>query len=335
MNYKIFFNLIFLLLSFVTYSQAPKSEHLISIHDFENFNDSIYTLIDLRKPKEYKKGHIPNAINLWRAHIVDSTLTIGGMKISRDSLQVLFSKNGIKSTDKIIIYDAKGDVDAARLWWILFNYGHKNCALLNGGLIEWENQNKPISTNIFIKQPSKYTFPNKQDQSLMISFNDMKKVVKDSSVIILDTRSFDEYIGKTLKNGAYRKGRIPRSQFIDWSDGVSYNGDMKFKSINDLKTIYNFNNAPLNQPIVTYCQSGVRSAHTTFILTQLLGFTNVRNYDGSWIEWSYHSELDIETGQPKIVENESKQTKDFSPWGFVLSGVVLLILVIFILYRKK
>jgi len=335
MNYKIFFILFSCFFSLVTYSQAPKSEHLISIYDFENLDDSTYTLIDLRKPEEFEVGHIPNAINLWRSHIVDSTLTIGGMKISRDSLQSLFSKNGIKSTDKIIIYDAKGDVDAARLWWILFNYGHKDCALLNGGLTEWENQNKPISTTNITKQPIHYTFPNQADSSLIISFNDMKKIVKDSSVIILDTRSFDEYIGHIQKKGAYRKGRIPRSQLIDWSEGVNYNGDMKFKSLNDLKTIYNFNHAHLNQPIVTYCQSGVRSAHTTFILTQLLGFTNVHNYDGSWIEWSYHSDLEIETGEPKIVENEIKQTGNLMPWLFIISAIVILILVIFIVYRKK
>lgn len=335
MNYKIFYSLIFLFVSLIGFSQAPQSEHLISIKTFKALPDSAYTLVDLRKPEEFEKGHIPNAINLWRTHIVDSTQVIGGLKISRDSLQVLLQKNGIKPTDKIIIYDAKGDVDAARLWWMLNLYGHPNTALLNGGLTEWENQNLPLSTQTQTLSPSQYRFPNPENDNLYISFNDMKKAVNDTNILILDTRSYDEYIGKTLKKGAYRKGRIPRSQFIDWCDGVNYNGDMKFKDLSDLKSIYSFNNAPKNQPIITYCQSGVRSAHTTFILTELLGYTNVRNYDGSWIEWSYHADLDIETGEPITESSTSEQYQDGLPWIYILSSIILLILVIFIVYRKK
>jgi len=332
MNYRIV--LFFIFSSFCVNSFAQSSNHLINIDEFKQLDSLSYSLIDLRKPKDFKEGHIKNAINLWRTQIVDSNLVYGGMKISRDTLKSLFRKIGIKLTDKIIIYDAKGDVDAARLWWILFSYGHKNVGLLNVGLTEWKNQGNELTTTILKKKSSNYNYPDKEDNSLVITKEEVIEAISDSNTLLIDTRTLDEYSGETLKKGAYRKGRIPSSIFIDWCSAIDYNGDRKFKSIEELRTIYNLDNVAKDHPIITYCQSGVRSAHTTFVLTQILGFTNVKNYDGSWIEWSYDNNLPIETGKPETSHETIEETSAL-PWLFILCPILLLLLAIFLVYKKK
>ena len=115
----------------------------------------------------------------------------------------------------------------------------------------------------------------------------MKSVIEDSSLILLDTRGLEEYSGSKLKNGAAWAGHIPSAKNIDWAEAVDYHGNHKFLPSDELKNKYDSLGITGNQPVVTYCHSGVRSAHTLFVLTELLGYKNVRNYDGSWIEWSH------------------------------------------------
>jgi len=341
MNYK---QLIITLTLFFGVTAFSQTNGLISVTDFKVLQNSetSYSLIDLRKSTKFEEGHIEGAINLWRTQIVDSTLEFGGFRISRDTLQALLSKHGVKSNDRIIIYDEKGDVDAARLWWMLSIYGHKNVALLNGGLTEWGLKNQSVTTDALPFKASIYEYPNKADYSMMISLEEVKKAEKDANTFILDTRCSDEFVGIIQKKGAYAKGRIPNSVLIDWACAINYNTDRKFKSLDELKSIYNLDGIAKNHPIITYCQSGVRSAHTTFVLTQLLEFTNVKNYDGSWIEWSYHSELPIETGEiiakQKSVEkgcsknnNSDCQTKFY----MIIGGILLVLLIVNLYFRRK
>ena len=342
MIYRVLLVIIALFTILNSNAQNHNTKHLISIEDFKALQNSDYALIDLRKPKDFEKGHIEGAINLWRTQIVDSNLVFGGYRISRDTLQSLFSRIGVTTNQKVIIYDAKGDVDAARLWWMLYTYGHKNVALLNGGLTEWELKKNDLSNDFIEPKATDFQFFEQESEDLVVSFEDMKLAVLDSNYTILDTRTLDEYTGETLKKGAFRKGRIPRSIFIDWAVNIDYDGNRKFKSVDDLMGIYNLNGIDKNQPIITYCQSGVRSAHTTFVLTQLLGFTNVKNYDGSWIEWSFNSELPIETGEVVIADIDVAEgctkddNSDCQKKFFILIGVIFaLILIVNLYFRRK
>lgn len=111
-------------------------------------------------------------------------------------------------------------------------------------------------------------------------------------IILVDTRSFDEFSGKQQKKGASKAGRIPNSIHIDWAEAINFHGNQKIKSVETLTEFYAKKlKATKNDSIILYCHSGVSSAHTTFVLTQLLGYKNVKNYDGSWTEWSYFNDL--------------------------------------------
>lgn len=257
-----------------------------------------YVVVDLRPYENYKAGHLPNAIQLWRTDIEDAKHTSNGMMLTKEALQSLFSEKGITNEDTLILYDDKGSCEAARLWWILDNYGITTTRIVNGGvsaLLEagFEfNTKEPIrnSTNFIITQEN----PVKHIEGVAL------KALLDQNVqiTIVDTRTKNEYSGYRNKKGAGKAGRIPTSIHIDWAKAVDYNASKKFRSIEELEKIYHPHLPNKNEPIIVYCHSGVRSAHTTFVLTELLGYTNVKNYDGSWTEWSNYDlpiEYDVKT----------------------------------------
>jgi len=256
-----------------------------------------YKVIDLRKPEKYNLGHIPNAINIWRIDIIDSEKDYGGMMAKKVVIESLFSKLGIKNGDQITIYDDKGLCDAARLWWILDYYGYSKVKLLNGGFTKWKKENYPVSLDPVILEKAIFTFDNLSVQKTHYAdINEVKKAITNPDVVLLDTRELEEYTGDFMKKGAYRSGRIPSSSWCNWSETVDYKNSTQFKDLEKLKKIYASKGITPDKEIIVYCQSGVRSAHTTFVLTQLLNYPNVKNYDGSWIEWSYFKELPIEKG---------------------------------------
>lgn len=245
-----------------------------------------YILIDLRKPEEYASGHLPQALNVWRNQITDSSYAYGGMIPTQHQFENLLSGLGITPTDTIVIYDDKAECDAARLWWILKFYGHQHIKLLNGGLAAWLAVNGQI-TNDFPKiEKSTYRFSNSPDSSVLALLSDVELAISDSEIIILDTRGVEEYSGKFQKSGAAKPGRINQAINIDWATAVDYNGTKKFRSSKELSEIYKSAQTDTTNEIIVYCHTGVRSAHTFFVLSELLGYKNVKNYDGSWTEWS-------------------------------------------------
>ena len=250
----------------------PKLTSLINakelMHEMSTKNEVV--VIDFRKEEDYNKGHVPKAINIWRTEIESSAYPYKGMMASKQEIETLFSKLGIKSNDKLVIYDDRGSCDAARLWWVLSNYGFYDAQLLNGGLQSWKKTSGTISLNNYTIKPSSFKFQNKSDMDLYIGREELLNAsTNQNNLLILDTRSTDEFSGKRRKNGAKKAGRIKNSLLIDWSNAINHNGDMEFKGVENLETTYGKFLGSKNDTIITYCHTGVRSAHTTFVLSEL------------------------------------------------------------------
>ena len=289
-----------------------------------------YQIIDVSKAESFAKQHISKAKNVWRPDIINSDAAYGGLIASEVQMERLMRNLGIHSSEKIVVYDHKGGCDAGRLWWILKQYGHKDVYLLDGGLHTWGKRGQKMKAARKEEVlPTKYSFPKTgKNPSLNISLEEVKIALNDTNTVILDTRMLDEYNGKRQKEGAFRAGRIPGSIHFDWVSNINYHGDQTILAKDSLLKLYNAIGVSKNKNIITYCHSGVRSAHTTFVLTEILGFKNVRNYDGSWIEWSFHKELPIATGAhtPPTIENnkpksiEEKTTVKDETYGAVFWG---------------
>jgi thiosulfate/3-mercaptopyruvate sulfurtransferase len=283
------------------YSQYHNPEALVSPERAKEIieKDKNIVVFDVRKTAEYMLGHIPGAVDIWRTDISadDNEYPFGGMRASGEKIKNVLGNYGVDSKTHILIYDAKADYDAARLWWVLDMYGHKKISLIDGGIDGWKKSGLPLEVGFAKKKDKKvYSLNKKADYSKLAQLDDVKKAIKSKNVIVIDTRADDEHLGTTTKKGAFRPGRIPSKTFIPWETAVHDEGDKTFRSVKELKDIYGKQGVTPDATIIAYCQSGVRSAHTTFVLTQLLGYKNVRNYDGSWIEWSYHKELPADKG---------------------------------------
>jgi len=264
-------------------------DHIVEVDELERLIGSNHIkIIHFGKPEEYAAAHIPSAINIWRTDIESNQFPYKGMIASKQKIEALFSNLGIANTDTLLVYDNVASCDAARLWWVLQNYGFNSVRILNGGLKAWKAKGGILTAEKTLIKTSSFKLPEKAPMLTYFTKEEMLAAInKNDSVVVLDTRTVDEFTGKRQKIGASSAGRIPKSKLVNWADCVNYNGDKKFKSPKVLSEIYDDILRNKKDNVITYCHSGVRSAHTTFVLTELLGYKNVKNYDGSWVEWSY------------------------------------------------
>ena len=277
------------------------AEGLIStfaVHDFQEAGND-FVLFEVSKKDNYDTGHLPGALQVWRPDYENkSAYEYGGMRASKEEMQIFLSERGVSPTDKIIIYDIKGGCDAIRLAWILKIYGHEDIHIMNGGKSAWKKAGYDLTTDApALSSPTDYRFTKETDESDIVTLEEIKDAINNPNIIIVDTRGEEEYLGEPYiskgklypwKKGASTYGCIPSAVHLNWSDAVELSDDHRFKSLKDLK--HNFTQVGItpDKEIIVYCQSGVRSAHTYYVLHEILGYPNVKNYDGSWIEWSYN-----------------------------------------------
>ncbi|MGL4344717.1 MAG: sulfurtransferase [Cellulosilyticaceae bacterium] len=250
-------------------------------------------VFDIRKDSEYKGAHIPGAINLFRTQYESTAFEFGGMAMERDAFAKLLGECGVSTGAKILVYGNGENLDSARFAWMLQMYGHENVALIDGALGAWKAAGFETTKEVAAVTPATFEFENEPNMNIFASLEEVKEAVENPTgdVIILDTRADGEFNGKDLKKGAFRKGRIPGAVHVEYNKVVGDNG---FKSKEEIQKLYEEAGITADKTIIAYCQSGVRSANTTYVLREILGYENVKNYDGSWIEWSFHEELPVE-----------------------------------------
>jgi len=277
-------------------SGYASTKHLIEAEELLNSSgDPHIKIVHFGKKNEYDKGHIKGALPIWRTDIEDASYPFNGMLCAKDQLEELCSNLGIKNTDTIIVYDGIASCDATRLWWAMANYGFFKLKILNGGLKRWVAIGGELSTEKPSYEKSNFVLPKEAPMDFHIARIDVHRAVdKQTTTLLIDTRTINEYTGIRKKNGASKAGRIPTSLTIDWVKAVNYDGDHKFKTYAALERLYGPLIPDKEQAVIAYCHSGYRSAHTTFVLSQLLGYKNVKNYDGSWLEWSRISDNPME-----------------------------------------
>jgi thiosulfate/3-mercaptopyruvate sulfurtransferase len=272
-------------------------KHLIS-HDSPMLHsgDPAIVLVDFRKAEAYEMAHLPGAVQFYRNDFQDSTKPYSGVRADRPQTAERLGKAGITDRHTIVVYDDKGSPDAARFWWLMKLYNFDKVYLLDGGIGHWQAMGGQTVRETPEIKPASFHFPELPDKALLIEKEDLLKLITSgqSNAIILDARSAEEYGGTLLKEGAKKAGRIPKSIHIDWAETVDYGRSNIFKPQDQLERIYARLDASKEDTIVVYCHSGVRSSHTTFVLTQLLDYKHVMNYDGSWVEWSYDDSLPFE-----------------------------------------
>jgi thiosulfate/3-mercaptopyruvate sulfurtransferase len=244
----------------------------------------------------YDLGHIPNAQKIdWHADLNDSTVRD---YISREQFEALLRRLGIDETTTVVFYGDKSNWWATYAFWVFQLFGFTNAKVIDGGRAKWEAEGRPFSTDVPKFAPTQYKAPERNDKAIR-AFKEETLAHSQAKRPLVDVRSPDEFSGKKThmpeypQEGVLRGGHIPGAKSVPWARAA--NPDGTFKTAEELRAIYE-GEAGLKKcdDVIAYCRIGERSSHTWFVLTYLLGYDKVRNYDGSWTEWGNSVRVPVE-----------------------------------------
>ena len=234
----------------------------------------------------FDQGHIPGAVGWnWQTQLQDN---IRRDLIDRSALEALLGKSGISNDTTILLYGDNNNWFAAYAFWQLKYHGHKDVRLINGGRKKWLEEKRATTTEPTKVTPTTYTAGD-PDESIRARRDDVRELVEGKHRgQLVDVRSVDEFTGKIIAppgmtETAQRAGHIPGAANIPWAQAA--NEDGTFKSADALAALYQAKGVSGSDEVIAYCRIGERSSHTWFVLKYLLGYRDVRNYDGSWTEW--------------------------------------------------
>jgi thiosulfate/3-mercaptopyruvate sulfurtransferase len=257
-------------------------------------DDSIRVVEVDENPGLYAEAHIPGAVGFdWKRDLQD--------QVKRDFLGPaefgeLFGSRGISNDHTIVLYGDRNNWFAAYTYWYLRYYGHGKVKLMNGPREKWISEGRPTTTDVPSYDAQQFSAQD-GDASIRAMRDEVQRAL-DSDTRLVDVRSPQEFSGELIamagyeQEGAQRAGHIPGAASVPWAQAVQEDGT--FKSADDLSELYSSKGVTDGNPIIAYCRIGERSAHTWFVLHELLGHDDVKNYDGSWTEWGNMVAVPIE-----------------------------------------
>jgi thiosulfate/3-mercaptopyruvate sulfurtransferase len=250
-------------------------------------------IIDIRgSVRDYWQGHIPGAVyfNPEVIRLADNGVPVKLMP--PEALAIMLGKMGVNEKTLIVVYAEQNDFKAPYLIWALDYLGHPSAAILEGGFGKWQKEERSVTQDYPKITPVEYPLPLKLHLEVRAKLEEVKKVVSSGGAVLLDVRPTEMYTGE--KGDWKRKGHIKGAINHFWGEDLNQDGTWKSKE--DLKKAYEELGATPDKLIITSCGQGQMSAHTYFTLKYILGYPQVKNYDGSFNEWSNIEELPVETG---------------------------------------
>lgn len=248
-------------------------------------------------PLLYPSGHIPGAVQVdWARDLNDP---VRRDYLSREGFEALMSRIGVTPQTTVVFYGDKNNWWATYAFWVFQLFGHTDARVMDGGRAKWEKEGRPLTRQVPDYAPTEYTAPERDDQQIRAFRSEVMGHIESQRPLV-DVRSAAEYSGEKLhmpdypQEGALRGGHIPGAVNVPWSKAVNPE-DGTFKPVDQLRQIYEGEQGlNASEDVITYCRIGERSSHTWFVLKYLLGYPQVRNYDGSWTEWGNLVNVPIE-----------------------------------------
>ena len=263
----------------------------------DHLDDDSVRIVEVdENPALYQEAHIPGAVGFdWKKDLQDQ---VRRDFLDPDAFGELFGSRGISNDHLIVLYGDRNNWFAAYTYWYLKYYGHEQVRLLNGPREKWIGEGRATTTDPPSHAPATFT-AKPGDETIRAKREEVMRAL-DSGTVLVDVRSPQEYSGELIampgyeQEGAQRAGHIPGAASVPWAQAV--NEDGTFRSADELSELYGGKGVLDSDSIIAYCRIGERSAHTWFVLHELLGRDDVRNYDGSWTEWGNLVDVPIERG---------------------------------------
>lgn len=234
----------------------------------------------------YDMGHIPGAVKIdWHTDLQNP---VERDFLDKSGFEELMRRNGISNDTTVVFYGDRNNWYATYAYWLFKYFGHDDVRVMNGGRTKWEAEGRPMIRDVASYPEGSYT-AQEPDETIRAYRDDVLKQVQSGAPALVDVRSPAEYTGEVLhmagypQEGAQRGGHVRGAQSIPWATAA--NEDGTFKSPEQLREIYGGKGITADKNVIAYCRIGERSSHTWFVLRELLGYPDVRNYDGSWTEW--------------------------------------------------
>jgi thiosulfate/3-mercaptopyruvate sulfurtransferase len=264
----------------------------------EHLDDEALVVAEVdENPDLYEEAHIPGAVKLhWREDLQDP---VERDVVDRETFERLLGQRGIGKDTAVVLYGDKNNWFAAYAYWYLKVYGHADARILDGGRQKWIDEGRELVTDVPSPEAAEYR-AQERNESIRAYRDQVREWIERRDVALVDVRSPAEYSGELItppgyeQEGAQRAGHIPTAASIPWASAVRDDGT--FKPAEELRELYGGKGIGPDGPVTAYCRIGERSAHTWFVLRELLGYEDVRNYDGSWTEWGNLVDVPIEKG---------------------------------------